>query len=268
MNNMSDVNDISQADATNKDANRVLDIVSLYPKDMNIYGDYGNVLTIMRRAELYGYKPVLHEYNVGDAWPKCVDMILGGGGQDHGQSRVTEDLFTRAGAIRELAKNGVPMLMICGLYQLFGEYFETIEGQKLKGIGILGEHTIGQDVRMIGNLVEHSADFGDIVGYENHSGRTSLQDGTQPLGLVDGEDCGNNGKDRTEGARKYNVIGTYMHGSVLPKNPRLADFLIRTAAQNRYGEFLPEQTDAQRAELAKLDELADCARKIAITRPR
>ena len=268
MNDMSDVNYISQANATNKAENRVLDIVSLYPKDMNIYGDYGNVLTIMRRAELYGYKPVLHEYNVGDDWPKRVDMVLGGGGQDHGQSRVTDDLFARAGAIRELAKNGVPMLMICGLYQLFGEYFETIEGQKLKGIGILGEHTVGPDVRVIGNLVEHSRDFGDIVGYENHSGRTSLESGTQPLGSVDGENCGNNGEDHTEGARKYNVIGTYMHGSVLPKNPRLSDFLIRTAAQNRYGEFAPKQTNAQRAELEKLDKLADRAREVAVTRPR
>ena len=265
---MNDSSNISKANATFENANRVLDIVSLYPKDMNIYGDYGNVLTIMRRAELYGYKPVLHEYNVGDLWPERVDMILGGGGQDHGQSRVTEDLFARADAIRELAKDGFPMLMICGLYQLFGEYFETVEGQKLKGIGILGEHTVGQDVRMIGNLVEHSDDFGDIVGYENHSGRTSLEGDTQPLGSVDSENCGNNGKDHTEGARKYNVIGTYMHGSVLPKNPRLADFLIRTAAQNRYGEFSPKQTDSQRAEIAKLDELAERAREVAVTRPR
>ena len=87
---MNNVSDVSQANTVvaSKAENRVLDIVSLYPKDMNIYGDYGNVLTIMRRAELYGYKPVLHEYNVGDAWPERVDMILGGGGQDHGQSRV------------------------------------------------------------------------------------------------------------------------------------------------------------------------------------
>ena len=193
---MNGSSDISKENATFEAENRVLDIVSLYPKDMNIYGDYGNVLTIMRRAELYGYKPVLHEYNVGDDWPERVDMILGGGGQDHGQSRVTEDLFARADAIRGLAENGVTMLMICGLYQLFGEYFETVEGQKLQGIGILGEHTVGQDVRMIGNLVEHSADFGDIVGYENHSGRTSLEDGTLPLGSVDSENCGNNGEEQ------------------------------------------------------------------------
>ena len=85
---MNGSSDISKANATFEE-NRVLDIVSLYPKDMNIYGDYGNVLTIMRRAELYGYEPVLREYNVGDLWPEHVDMILGGGGQDHGQSRVT-----------------------------------------------------------------------------------------------------------------------------------------------------------------------------------
>lgn len=132
MNDMSDVNYISQANATNKAENRVLDIVSLYPKDMNIYGDYGNVLTIMRRAELYGYKPVLHEYNVGDDWPKRVDMVLGGGGQDHGQSRVTDDLFASADAIRELAKNGVPMLMICGLYQLLESTLRLLKAKSLK----------------------------------------------------------------------------------------------------------------------------------------
>lgn len=128
---MNGSSDISKANATFEE-NRVLDIVSLYPKDMNIYGDYGNVLTIMRRAELYGYEPVLHEYNVGDLWPEHVDMILGGGGQDHGQSRVTEDLFARADAIRGLAKDGVPMLMICGLYQLFESILKPLKGKSFK----------------------------------------------------------------------------------------------------------------------------------------
>ncbi|PLS24445.1 glutamine amidotransferase [Bifidobacterium imperatoris] len=248
---------------------KTIDIVSLYPKDMNIYGDSGNVLTIRRRLELYGYHPVVHQYNQGDEWPEQVDLILGGGGQDTGQKKIIDDFYMRADLLRKLAADGVPMLMICGLYQLFGEYFETVDGTRLDGIGVIGAYTVGQDVRMIGNLVEHSAQFGDVIGYENHSGQTFLRDGVQPLGTVDAEGQGNNGKDHTEGARVNNVIGTYMHGSLLPKNPAISDFLIETAATRRYGSFsTTDQTSEQAAELARLDQVAANARKAAAARPR
>jgi hypothetical protein len=161
---------------------KAIDVMSLYPKDMNIYGDWGNVLTITRRLALYGYEPRLHVYNQGDAWPEHIDMILGGGGQDNGQKKITEDLFLRADELRSLAADGTPMLAICGLYQLFGEYFETIDGTRLDGIGIFGVYTKGRNVRMIGNLVEHAEQFGDVIGYENHSGQTFLREGVQPLG--------------------------------------------------------------------------------------
>lgn len=161
--------------------------------------------------------------------------------------------------------------MICGLYQLFGEYFETVDGSRLDGIGVIGAYTVGQEVRMIGNLTEHSADFDDIIGYENHSGQTFLREGVQPLGTVDADGTGNNGEDHTEGARVNNVIGTYMHGSLLPKNPAIADFLIRTAAERRYGSFDPVaagQTQAQRAELDRINAIAGNARRVAMSRPR
>ena len=145
---------------------QVIDIVSLYPKDMNIYGDSGNVLAIQRRLALYGYEPRVHAYNQGCDWPEHVDMILGGGGQDTGQKKIIDDFFQRADLLRSLAADGVPMLMICGLYQLFGEYFETVDGTRLDGIGVIGAYTVGQNVRMIGNLVEHSDQFGDVIGYE------------------------------------------------------------------------------------------------------
>lgn len=249
--------------------NTTIDIMSLYPKDMNIYGDSGNVLTIRRRLELYGYEPVVHQYNQGDEWPEHVDLILGGGGQDTGQKKIIDDFYMRADLLRKLAADGVPMLMICGLYQLFGEYFETVDGTRLDGIGVIGAYTVGQDVRMIGNLVEHSEQFGDVIGYENHSGQTFLRDGVQPLGTVDAEGRGNNGKDHTEGARVNNVIGTYMHGSLLPKNPAISDFLITTAVSRRYGSFeKTHQTAEQAAELARLDEVAANARKAAAARPR
>ncbi|MDN6587629.1 MAG: glutamine amidotransferase, partial [Bifidobacterium crudilactis] len=128
---------------------RRIDVLSLYPKDMNIYGDSGNVLSIRRRLKLFGYHVQLHAYNQDDEWPEHVDLVLGGGGQDQGQRKIIRDLFKRADAIRALANDGVPMLMICGMYQLFGDYFETIEGDRLPGIGILGLHTIGQEERLI-----------------------------------------------------------------------------------------------------------------------
>lgn len=139
------------------------------------------------------------------------------------------------------------------------------------GIGVIGAYTVGQETRMIGNLTETSADFGKIIGYENHSGQTFLRDGVQPLGTVEQDGTGNNGEDHTEGARVHNVIGTYMHGSLLPKNPAIADFLIRTAVERRYGTFDPAaagQTDAQRAALHRIDEIADRARRVAMSRPR
>lgn len=245
-----------------------IDVMSLYPRDMNIYGDWGNVLVVLRRLALYGYEPVLHRYNQGDDWPDHVDLILGGGGQDNGQKLITDDLFRRADLLRGLARDGVPMLMICGLYQLFGSYFQTVDGTRLEGIGVLDVFTEGRGRRMIGNLVEHTDDFGDVIGYENHSGQTFLRGDTAPLGQVDMDGTGNNGEDHTEGARVHNVIGTYMHGSVLPKNPRLADHLIRVAAERRYGGFRPEQTSAMRAELARLDGIAAQARAVAAARPR
>lgn len=245
-----------------------IDVVSLYPKDMNIYGDSGNVLTIQRRLELRGFTPVIHTVNQGDAWPKQVDMILGGGGQDTGQKKIFDDLNERADTLRGLAEDGVPMLMICGMYQLFGHYFQASDGSRMEGIGIIGAHTVGQSVRMIGNLVEHSDTFGDVIGYENHSGQTFLDAGVEPFGTVDQDGCGNNGEDHTEGARVHNVIGTYMHGSLLPKNPKVSDFLIDAALERRYGSTEGEQTDAQRAALADLDRMADEARRVAAARPR
>ena len=250
---------------------KVIDVMSLYPKDMNIYGDSGNVLVVLRRLALYGYEPRLHAYNQGDEWPERVDMILGGGGQDTGQKKITGDLFKRAGRLRDLAADGTPMLMICGLYQLFGEYFETVDGSRLDGIGVIGAYTVGQETRMIGNLTETSADFGKIIGYENHSGQTFLREGVQPLDHVEADGTGNNGEDHTEGARVNNVIGTYMHGSLLPKNPAIADFLIRTAVERRYGTFDPVavgQTSAQKAALNRINEVAQRARRVAMSRPR
>lgn len=249
------------------DSARRIDVMSLYPHDMNIYGDSGNVLVVMRRLALYGYQPVLHAYNQGDSWPEHIDIVLGGGGQDSGQRKIQDDFMRRADQLRALAEEGVPMLVVCGLYQLFGKYFETIEHDRIAGIGIFDAVTIGKKERLIGNIVEKSTDFGTLVGYENHSGQTYLSGSTQPLAQVI-SGVGNNAEDHAEGARVKNVIGTYVHGSLLPKNPSVADFLIEQAAIRRYGEFAPQSSDADRVELQRLNDDARRAREVASKRPR
>lgn len=237
---------------------KTITILQLYPEDMNIYGDWGNVLVIKKRLEWGGFTPRLISYNQGDDFPSDVDIIIGGGGQDSGQSKVIDDLQSIGGRLRVLADKGMPMLVVCGLYQLFGHFFRTRTGDTLPGIGLLDIETFGGDERMIGNIVTSSDEFGLIVGYENHSGQTNLLNDATPLGRVI-RGAGNNGEDDTEGARYQNVIGTYLHGSLLPKNPAIADFLIRTAIERKYGDYDPPLID---------DHFARQAREIAQRRPR
>ena len=233
-------------------------IMQLYPRDMNIYGDHGNTLVLARRAKWHGYTPKIISYNPGNKFPDHVDIIVGGGGQDSGQDKIQADLLTIGRKLHHLAKDNTPMLMICGLYQLFGKSFRTQDGHVIEGIGLFDLKTIAGPERLIGNIVTHSDQFGDIIGYENHSGQTTLGDTVQPLGkLVRG--AGNNGKDDFEGARYRNVIGSYMHGSLLPKNPAIADWLIEQAATKKYGEFTPTVID---------DRFAGLAREHAVKRPR
>lgn len=233
-------------------------VVQLYPRDMNIYGDWGNTLTLKRRLEKRGYEVLLTDYNPGDSFPSDGDIFVGGGGQDSGQLKVMEDLQRIKSAVHELVDDGVPMLTICGLYQLFGHEFRTIGGQTLQGIGVFDLTTVGGRERLIGNIVTESPQFGTIIGYENHSGLTRLGVGQKPLGQVV-RGAGNDGEDGTEGAVTREVIGTYLHGSLLPKNPVIADHLIATAVRRRYSHEQLEPLN---------DTLATQARNVAQTRPR
>ncbi|MDK1327921.1 glutamine amidotransferase [Arthrobacter sp. zg-Y1143] len=244
---------------------RTIKILQLYPREMNIYGDWGNVLVLKQRLKWYGYIPVVEEYNAGDTFPEGVDIIVGGGGQDSGQVVIQQDLQELAPTLRALADDGLPMLVICGLYQLFGKFFKTHEGTLIPGIGILDLETHGGDVRLIGNVLSVSSEFGEIHGYENHSGQTFLGPGVEPLAEVrKGE--GNNTKDNTEGARYKNVVASYLHGSLLPKNPAIADFLIQQAAIRKFGSFEP--TPRSEEDLAELSKLSEMARQHAGQRPR
>ncbi len=233
-------------------------LVHLYPREMNIYGDTGNRLIIKKRLEWRGYEPVIHLVGVGDRLPPSADFILGGGGQDSGQALVTSDLAKKRADLQQMAASGVTMLMICGMYQLFGHYFLTKDGDKLAGIGMFDLITRGSDNRLIGNIKTSSA-FGEIVGYENHSGLTELGEQQSPLGHSPlGQ--GNNGRDRTEGALKFNVFGSYLHGPILAKNPHFADELISRMLEHRMGT---------KPELELLDdELELSAAKFAQKRPR
>jgi len=233
-------------------------ILQLYPKDMNIYGDFGNVLVLQRRLEWYGYGVKLLAYNPGDNFPADVDIIVGGGGQDSGQGVIQTDLLLIGPHLKELANAGVPMLMICGLYQLFGKFFKTASGEVIPGIGLFNIETYGKSERLIGNIVTTSDEFGEIIGYENHSGQTFLAHGVKPLGHVI-LGAGNNMSDATEGARYRNVIGSYLHGSLLPKNPAIADFLVEKAVTKKYGDFSTDVID---------DQFATLARQVATKRPR
>lgn len=233
-------------------------ILNLYPDDMNIYGDYGNLLILKRRIEWHGYGVEVHDYNVGDKLPTEVDLIIGGGGQDSGQSRIYQDLLSIGGTLKTLAVDDVPMLMICGLYQLFGHEFITADDTHLTGIGIFDMTTIAGPHRLTGNIVTNSTEFGKIIGYENHSGLTHLSSSIEPLGTVI-KGAGNNGSDKTEGALYRNVIGSYVHGPMLPKNPRIADWLIMKAVERSFGVFHAKDID---------DSITDMARTVASNRPR
>jgi CobQ-like glutamine amidotransferase family enzyme len=233
-------------------------LLQLYPRDMNIYGDWGNTLVLKRRLEWHGYTVNLTEYNPGDTFPMDVDLIVGGGGQDSGQDIIQTDLLAIGPQLRELAEKDVPMLMICGLFQLFGKFFKTQDGHMIQGIGLLDLETHAGPERLTGNIITKSEAFGEIIGYENHSGQTFLGKSVSPLGNVV-KGAGNNGQDDSEGARYRNIIATYLHGSLLPKNPAIADFLIEKAVTRKYGKFMPTVVD---------DRFAELARAVAVKRPR
>ncbi len=237
---------------------KIVSLLQLYPRDMNIYGDWGNTLVLKRRLEWHGYDVNLIEYNVGDTFPNNIDIVVGGGGQDSGQSKIQDDLLKIGDRLKNLADEDTPMLMVCGLYQMFGNFFKTKDDRVIQGIGLLDIETHGSSQRLIGNIVTNSPVFGEIIGYENHSGLTYLGANIQPFGkLIKG--AGNNGQDDTEGVLYKHVIGTYLHGSLLPKNPVVADWLIEKAIIKRFGEFTPTIID---------DRFAEQARSVAQKLPR
>ena len=233
-------------------------LVHLYPREMNIYGDTGNVLVLRRRLEWRRLPVEIAPVAVGDPLPNDADILLGGGGQDAAQGDIGADFASRGVQLRSMADDGVVMLAICGSYQMLGHEFITQEGRHIAGVGVLDVITRGQPQRLIGNNYVDTEDAGRLVGYENHSGLTDLGHGARPLGRTQ-PGRGNNGRDQTEGAVRDNVFGTYLHGPVLAKSPRFADDLLRRALARR-----GEPTDLEPLD----DALADRAARVAVGRPR
>ena len=228
----------------------------LYPSKMNIYGDRGNVIALKQRASWRGLSPRVVEINIGDSIPGDIDVFFFGGGQDEQQVAVSRDLQGAKGeAIKAAIENGAGMLAVCGGYQLLGHEYRPHATDPLPGIGLFDVVSVAGPERFIGNVVVESQ-WGDLVGFENHSGLTHLGSGQSPMGKVK-IGRGNNGSDGTEGAIYRNAIGCYLHGSMLPKNPAVTDWLIESSLRRRDPNFT----------LAPLsDSVEQAARSTAIER--
>lgn len=243
-----------------------LRITHLYPDKMNLYGDLGNIICLQQRCSWRDIEAKVTNVSVGDELQAGqTDLYFFGGGQDQDQLRVFEDLVqSKKQALTEDLENGVAMLAICGGYQLLGEFFLDSADHKIAGLGILPIETIAPSAEMkqraVGNLIteilipeikNHYSGLTTLVGFENHSGRTRFTDRAKvnPLGQVVAG-FGDNEDKQSDGAVYKNIIGSYMHGSLLPKNPHLADFLIAQALGTKQG---------QAVQLARLDDSAEIA---------
>lgn len=233
-------------------------VLSLYDDVMNVYADRGNLLAVQHRAARRGIGVEVIAASLGDPLPESPDLVLIGGGQDREQRRIAGELSGHGPVLRAWADEGVAMLAVCGGFQLFGRWYRDTSGQMLVGAGVFDVTTVApgpREPRCIGDILVRSTieGVGEVVGFENHGGRTYLGPTARPFAhVLHGR--GNNGADGTEGAVYRSAVGTYLHGSVLPKNPRLLDWLLARALEHRTGEapVLPALEDAleQRAHAA------------------
>jgi hypothetical protein len=215
-------------------------LLALYPEQMNIYADRGNMIFLQRRCEWRGLPFEYAAAGPGEGFdPAGHDLIYIGGGQDRDQVLVAQDMLeTKRDAIASAVEDGAALLAVCGGYQLLGHRYQ-LGDQSIAGLGIADLETVREPgPRLIGN-VSIEVDLGDgpriLAGFENHGGRTHLGADAEPLGRVL-HGYGNNGRDGYEGVRRLNMIGTYLHGPLLPKNALLADRLIALAIGHRTGD--------------------------------
>lgn len=228
-----------------RDDVKPLTIVHLFPELLNLYGDGGNVIALTRRLQWRGLPVEVREIGMGDAMDfSQADIVFIGGGADREQMIVKDAMVARKSELSAYVADGGVLLAVCGGYQFLGHSY-AMDDVVVEGLGVIDMETVRGEGRLIGNAVIQS-DICDIpiVGFENHGGRTTLGPDAKPLGRVLGKTFGNNGEDGFEGVHQGNLIGTYLHGPLLPKNPQVADYLIAQAYDRRGDVF----------ELAPLDD--------------
>ena len=230
-------------------AERRLRVAHLYPELLNLYGDSGNVLVLRKRMEWRGIACEVHEVHMGER-PTFgdADLVFVGGGSDRDQRTVAGELRAAGGELASFVEDDGVLLAVCGGYQLLGHSY-LMGDEEVRGLSLVDLYTDRGSPRLIGNVVVESRISGQpVVGYENHGGRTHLGAGVEPLGRVL-HGHGNDGESGYEGCLYRNVVGTYVHGPLLPKNPGVADWLIARALERRYGV----------ADLEPLDDSAELA---------
>ncbi|WP_288168787.1 type 1 glutamine amidotransferase [uncultured Slackia sp.] len=231
-----------------RDDVKPLTIVHLFPELLNLYGDGGNVIALTRRLQWRGLPVEVREVGMGDAMDfSQADIVFIGGGADREQMIVKDAMVARKSELSAYVADGGVLLAVCGGYQFLGHSY-AMDDVVVEGLGVIDMETVRGEGRLIGNAVIQS-DICDapIVGFENHGGRTTLGPDAKPLGRVLSKTFGNNGEDGFEGVHQGNLIGTYLHGPLLPKNPQVADYLIAQAFDRR-GDAL---------ELAPLDDAVE-----------
>jgi lipid II isoglutaminyl synthase (glutamine-hydrolysing) len=213
----------------------------LYPDYLNIYADRGNIAVLAERARARGHELDVTAIGMHEAVPVGeIDLFYVGGGQDREQELVAQDLAEKAAPLREAVESGAAFLAVCGGYQLLGRSYRDVAGLELPGIGLLPLHTVAGDRRMIGDVLLDCAWAGQtLAGFENHAGRTYLDEAAEPLGRVV-HGFGNDGSSGFEGCRYRRAYGTYLHGPLLPRNGWFADRLLAAALAHRTGGEPPE----------------------------
>jgi CobQ-like glutamine amidotransferase family enzyme len=246
-------------------------LLHLYPRHLNIYADRGNLMVLSQRCTARGIELEVHELQLGEHFQwDAVDLFYVGGGQDRDQARVAEEFAGAVGAaIAAAVDSDAALLAVCGGYQLLGHGYTAHDGSRMQGLGVFDADTVAGDTRLIGNVAIEAtlpaiADQPEqhfvVAGFENHAGRTTLAQGQAPLGRVIAGH-GNDGRSGWEGAIVRSAIGTYLHGPLLPRNPQLADWLIRAALEHA-------EVGSGHGLAALDDTLAAQARDVSLARAR
>jgi len=206
-------------------------VAHLYPDLLRTYGDRGNVLALARRAEWRGFEVRVDEVSRGEPIARDTSIVVIGGGSDRAQEIIGPDLLSRRAELSDALAGGALVVGICGGYQLLGHEYVAADGARIEGLGLLDIRTVAGRGRIIGRVHARASLFGatfELFGFENHGGRTRLGAGATPLAAAP-RGQGNNGKDHTEGATQDGLVGTYLHGPVLPSNPAFADAILERA---------------------------------------